>query len=454
MTRKLITLLVTALLISSQRLAAQEKTALDAYIEEGIAHNLVLQQKNVSLEKAMAGLQEAKMLFLPKIDLAAGFLSGKGGRSIDVPVGDMLNPVYSTLNFLTQMDLFPQIENVQQYFLPRNQADVHIRTSIPIYHSDIIHNRNIQEQQHFLKAIEVETYKRELVLQIKQAYFQYLMALENVSIYQEAQRLVQQNVRVNESLLENGKGLPARVLRAQTELEQVMAQFNTATLQAKNAQAYFNFLLNKPLDAGILTTYNAKEEIGNILATTTQLGTTQREELKMINTGKLIHETRYKMQKQLFTPKVSAFADLGAQAERFKFRDNSLYYLIGVQVDMPIFNRPQKYKLQQTRIDVRLTELQLDQTKQQLDLALEMAQNELRTAVTNYQQAIRQYESAASYFRLIDRGYQEGIHSLIEYIDARNQLTTTQTLVNIHTYKVLQSAAAVERQAATYPISN
>lgn len=433
---------------------SQEPTVLDIYIEEGLKENLALQQKNISLEKALSSLQEAKSLFLPKVDFSAGYLSGKGGRYIDIPVGDMLNPVYRSLNFLMQTDQFPQIENVKQNFFPNNQTDIRVRTSLPLYNSDIIHNRNIQEQQHFLKTIEIDTYKRELVLQIKQAYFQYLMALENAAIYKEAQQLVDRNVQVNESLLKNGKGLHASVLRAKTEQENVTAQYNTAIIQSENAKAYFNFLLNKPLDSEILNSYDSKSALNTILGQESNPTTDQREELKMILAGKDIYETKYKMQKQFFTPKISAFADLGSQNEKFKFQKTSLYYLIGVQVDMPLFNRPQKYKLQQTQIDVRLTENQYEQAKQQLNLGLNVAQNDMQSAITNYRQAIKQQENAASYFRLIERGFQEGIHSLIEYIDARNQLTVTQTLLNIHTYKVLQTAASVERQAATFPIQH
>lgn len=441
-------------LSSSLTVFAQEKSILDQYIEEGFSQNLILQQKNVSLEKAIAGLQEAKALFLPKADFSAGYLTGQGGRFIDIPVGDLLNPVYSTLNALLQLNVFPQIENAQQNFFPDNQGDIRVRTSMALYNSDIIHNKNIQTQQQTLKAIEIETYKRELAMQIKHAYYQYLMALENLSIYQEASKLVQQNVRVNESLLENGKGLPARVLRAQTELEQIKTQISNATLQVRNAQAYFNFLLNKPLDAPILKgTFDAETEVNGVLQFTAELDTKSREEFRMIATGKSIYEIRYKMLKQLYTPKVSAFADVGAQAERFKFNNKALYYLVGVQVDMPIFNRPQKYKIQQTQLDIQLTDLQYKQTQQQLELALEVAQNELRTSIENYRQSVKQLEMAATYFRLLDRGYQEGINTLIEYIDARNQLTNALTFVNINTYKVLQSAAAVERQSASYPIN-
>ena len=176
-------------------LQAQDKNALDDYIQEAFDNNLVLQQKNISLERALSSLDEAKSLFLPQIDLNVDYLTGYGGRFIDIPVGDMLNPVYTSLNFLMQTDQFPQLENIEQNFFPKNQLDIKVRTSMPIYNSDIIHNKTIQGIQYHLKSIEIETYKRELVAQIKNSYFQYLMALENIKIYENAQTLVQKNVK-------------------------------------------------------------------------------------------------------------------------------------------------------------------------------------------------------------------------------------------------------------------
>jgi hypothetical protein len=38
------------------------------------------------------------------------FMAG-GGRTVDFPVGDLLNPVYTTLNQLTGGNNFPQVTN-------------------------------------------------------------------------------------------------------------------------------------------------------------------------------------------------------------------------------------------------------------------------------------------------------------------------------------------------------
>src|SRR3989337_2258368 len=236
-TKGLISTLFFAL--ASGALLAQ--SALDNYVEEGLKNNLVLQQKNISLQQAQQSLQIARSYFLPSVSLLTDYTSGEGGRSISIPVGDLLNPVYTSLNQMTQSDAFPQVENVEQNFFPKNFYDARVRTSVPLINTDLYINRNIQSQQVMLKQYELDVYKRQLVLDIKTAYYNQLTAEEPVKIYESALSLVNKNIEINESLLRNGKSLPANVMRSKSEAQRVRADLNNARNQVINAKKYFNF---------------------------------------------------------------------------------------------------------------------------------------------------------------------------------------------------------------------
>src|SRR5688572_8604278 len=101
---------------------------LDTYVAEGLRSNVVLQQRNISLLQAENSLRIARSYFLPSVTLQGDYTSGKGGRSIDIPIGDLLNPVYSSLNQLTGSDAFPQVQNVSQNFFPHDFYDAKVRT--------------------------------------------------------------------------------------------------------------------------------------------------------------------------------------------------------------------------------------------------------------------------------------------------------------------------------------
>lgn len=426
--------------------------SLGDYVQEGLRTNLVLQQKNVSLQQAQQSLQIAKSYFLPSVSLLADYTSGEGGRSIAIPVGDLLNPVYSSLNDMTQSDAFPQIENVEQNFFPKNFYDTRVRTSVPLINTDLYINRAIQGKQVMLKQYEVEVYKRQLVRDIKTAYFNILSAQAAVKIYESALILVERNLEVNESLLRHGKSLPANVLRSKSELERVRAELSSARNQISNARQYFNFLLNRELDREI----NTASSLGNLpLADTISNGVDRREELQMVQTMGQINESTLKMNKLSRLPKVNAFLDLGTQASDWKYNDDSRYYLVGVQLSIPIFQGFRNdITIRQSKLEIEKTQTQLMNTRRQLELATSIATNQLQTTIRNYQAAQDQLRSAESYFKLIEKGYKEGVNSLIEFLDARNQLTSSQLQLNLRQLEVLTAEAQLERETASYSFEN
>lgn len=442
---------LSILLSVNYQTLAQE--VLDTYIQEGLQNNLVLQQRNVALEKAMYSLKIANSYFLPSLDFNSSYNHGEGGRSIALPVGDLLNPVYATLNELVQQNDFPQIENVNQQFFPQNFVDAHVRASMPLFNRDLYYNKSIQQHQVELQAHEVKLYQRELVKNIKTAYFNYLSAAEAVKIFESAQALVNKNVEVNQALLNNGKGLPASVLRAESELENVKAQLQDARNNEKNARKYFNFLLNREPSSTIIVADDLTAGLDKAALMLNASVLQQREELDMLRTAELINHTVVNMNQSFWLPKINAFADLGAQAENMNWNSNARYFLVGLSMDIPIYQgRRNHYQIKQSQLDLKNAQLNLNHTTQQLQMAADVALNNLNTAYQNNQAAQKRLKSAQSYFRLIERGYTEGTNSLIEFIDARNQLTSAQLQLSINTYQVLSAMAEYERESGAYPL--
>jgi outer membrane protein len=420
------------------------------YLQEGLSNNLVMKEKNITLEKSLLALKEAKSLFLPTSYFETQYTLAQGGRSINIPIGDLLNPVYNTLNQLTGSNKFPQVSNVSEQFLPNNFYDVRIKTSMPIINPDLRINQNIKQEQIKLQQNEIDIYKRELVKNIKTAYFNYAMTAKAITIYENALQVVQQNLKVNQSLLANGKGLPAYVSRAESEVTQVETQIQNARNQQLNAQAYFNFLLNKELTAVITLeepTINSAEQ--TLLSNTDNIS--NREELKSLSFSKNITNNVLKMNKSFRTPRLNTFLDLSAQGFDFKVTNKSFFYLGGLQLQIPIFSGKRNlYKIEQSQIELKLNAVNTETAKKQLELAAFVSKANAQNAYNTYTAAIKQEQAVQQYFKLIERGYKEGVNSFIEFLDARNQYTNTQLQVNINKYKFLTALADYERQTAAY----
>lgn len=449
--RTLLTTLVSFSIIffistSGNYLFAQN--TLEKYVEEGLENNLVLSQKNVSWEKAMIGLQSAKSLYLPTVAFQTTYSTADGGRNIPLPLGDLLNGVYATLNQLTQTQSFPQLENEEINFFPKNYYDAKIRTTVPIINSDIHYAVKVNEQQIVLKEFELEIYKRELIKNIKAAYYNYLSALKAVEIYESTLGLAEEGKRVNEKLYESGKGLPVYVMRSESEIAQANAELSQAKQQSENAKLYFNSLLNRGSDLPIDTSFYAKEELLHAQQLLhKEIETDRREELAGLKQVRSINESLLEKEERYFLPKLSGFLDLGSQAEGMKFNDQSRYYMVGLQLDIPIFSGLRnKYKIKEAKLELKNSQLQFDDAKRQLELSANVSKNKLKSSFETYYASQERLKAAAAYQRLIDRGFKAGVNSFIESIDARNQLTSAQLATQINLYNVLSAAAELERE--------
>jgi len=448
--------LILAIYLIQLPLVRGQETVLEKYLSEGLQQNLVLKQKNVSLDKALLALQTAKSMYQPTVAIQASYSTASGGRNIQLPLGDLMNPVYATLNQLTNSQQFPMLANESINFLPRNYYDAKVRTTVPIVNSDISYNKKISEQQVHLQEYEVQTYKRELIKAIKSAYFNFLSAHQAIKIYQSALDLAEESKRVNQKLLENGKGLPAYVIRANSEIAQVSAQITQAQQEEVNARLYFNSLLNRDGEAEIDTHYIADNALNRAALALQGIPTINgREELKSLQQMVNIQENVLKMNKKFAIPKISGFLDLGSQAEQMHFNNQSRYVMVGVQFDLPLYagNR-NRLKIQQSQLDLEDATLNKANTQNQLQVSSHIAKNKLVSAWEVYQSSLQQLEAAASYQRLIEKGYRAGTNTYIETIDARNQLTTAQLSVTVNKYQVLSAAAELERETAAYPLSN
>ncbi|MFN5937160.1 MAG: TolC family protein, partial [Sphingobacteriales bacterium] len=427
------------------------QSILEQYIQTAIKENLVLKQKNISLERSLLALKEAKSLYQPSTWLDGQYFLSQGGRQINIPVGDLVNPVYATLNQLTSSNRFPQIENVSEQLNPNNFYDLRIKTALPLINKELDYNKKVKEKQITLLQQEADVYTRELVKEVKSGYYSILMAKKAVVIYTSALSLVKENLRVNRSLLSNGKSLPAYVSRAESELFQVEAQLTNAVEQVKKAEAWFNALLNRPINAAI----DIEEiKLTSFIKPSDSLNSSAREELFQLNTVRSIQTELLKLNQAYRTPKLTAFVDLAAQDFNFTIRSQSFFYLGGIQFSMPIYSANRnKLKMRQTELDLKQTEVNALDIKNKLDVVVFQAKSQVNTSYERYLSSLKQEEAANQYFRLIERGYKEGINSFIEWLDARNQLTQAQLQKEIVLYTYLNALAELERQTASFPIN-
>lgn len=134
----------TAIIFLPFLLEGQE--VLNEYVRYGIENNLSLQQKQSGYQKSIEALKEARGLFYPNISFNARYTVSEGGRIIDFPIGDLLNPVYTTLNTLTSSNKFSVVDNQQIMFMRPFEHETKIRIIQPVFNTDIYYNSQIKKE--------------------------------------------------------------------------------------------------------------------------------------------------------------------------------------------------------------------------------------------------------------------------------------------------------------------
>lgn len=423
---------------------AQSTSPLERYVQRALDSNLTLQQQQSSIQQAQAALQEAKRLFYPSVDLRADYTLAGGGRTIDLPLGDLLNPVYSTLNQLTASNKFPTLQNESVLLNPHNFYDVRVRTSGPIYNPEIPLVSTIKKQQVALQETDLARYRRDLKQQVQVGYFRYQQAYEALAIYQQAIELLREQVRVNESLQRNGKINRSAVTRAQSELTQMGATLAEAESKRIQAKAYFNFLLNRSLQDSILLPNTHTTTNVNPLPT---FSPTQAEEKQLVQQGQKLIQSQIKLTQAQQKPRLNAFVDLGSQAFGVVNRQ-SWYYLAGVSLQWNLFSfKRQHYKQEQLRADLRKLQQRDLEVDQQLALRYLVATSAFQASASKLQADDSRVKAATQYYQDIWNTYKQGQALYIELLDAQQQLTTAQIQRSLSQAALQEKRADVERAA-------
>jgi outer membrane protein TolC len=428
-----------------------QNTVLDKYIQTAFSNNKGLKDQNFQLTRSMLALKEAKSLFGPNVSFLGSYTKSAGGRTIDFPIGDIMNPVYNSLNQLTSSHDFKPLENVAVQLNPDNFYDAKVRASLPLINAEIYYNQKIKREQLSQQQAALNVYKRELVRDIKTAYYQYYQASQSVAIYNNALSLIRENIRINESMVRNGVRNNTALYRAQTEKEKTDADMNKAINARKNSKAYFNFLLNRGLEEEIMLD-------SSLLAMPDHLpgmDINGREELAEYKSATNTYRLNEQLQRSYLVPKLSTFIDLGSQGMGANFNGDTRYYLFGVNLEWNLFaSRKYKYKIQQAANDVQTVSNNAAETTEALQLQSYQAVNDYQTAVLNFKTAQSQLSFAERYYRDQMKVYKEGQLLYIELLDAQHQLTEAQLQTSVAGAAVQTAYAAVERAQASYDINN
>jgi outer membrane protein TolC len=428
---------------------------IDAYVREGLKSNLALHAQSLELERSAAALDEARARYFPELGFDARYTRAEGGRTLELPLGDALNPAYQTLNDLLiaqgQAPQFPLVQNESFAFLREREQDTRITLRMPLIAPAI--PAAVRTQRELLGASEYAhlALGRRLKRDITVGYLTWLAAVRTQGIVDASVSLLNENLRVNESLHRNGKITQDQVLRARAELLAVTQQSREAQNGAAQSRSYLNFLLNRPLD----TALENAEVAADVSATTRALADLRsaalanRPELAELAHLTRASEAQTRAAKAELWPTLSFGADTGIQGEEYDFGSGSNFSTVSLLLNWTFFDGgARRAAVRQANAVARKTATQHEELTQQVQLEVQQSLDRLNTSADSLATAEARAEAARAGFRIASRKRDEGVISQVEFIDARSALTSSELNLNVTRFQVLARQAELDYATA------
>lgn len=439
-------------------LVTAQESILQEYIQQGLASNLTIKQKEFSLEKSILELREARGKFLPSIGLEARYSKAGGGRTIEFPVGDLMNPVYEAINLTriqaSQMPIpFPELENRIIPFLREEEHETKIRAIQPVFQPALYFNQKIKSELQDIQTLDLQVYKRELINDIKRSYYNYLKTVQVVILYKNTLSLLKENLRVSQRLFENGQATKEVIYRAQAELSKIEQELAEALRNNVLASAYFNHLLNRPLDQEIKLSEERSFRLleGMILEEVRDASLRNREELKQLKEYINVASSSKAIAITTYFPGVVLVADYGFQGKEYRFKKEDDFWMVSGILQWNFFNGFQDdCKRQLAEVEKQKLQSTLEETEQLIRLQAQEAYYNLDVARQGWLTSEDRLKAARESYNLVSKKFEEGLTPHIEFIDARNTLTSAEVFNIISKYDYFIRSAELERVAALW----
>jgi len=471
------------------------ETVVDRLVQDALENNLTLKQERISLEQRRAALAQTKGQYLPSLDLSARYTRSRGGRTIDFPVGDAVNPAYRALDEMNPTRQFPRLQNREISLLREKEQRTELQLRQPLYRPEI--RRGTQARKHEVQSQEasVEAQRRQLVRDVKTAYYRYRKAQARVEILGATQALVRENRRTNQRLLEAAKVTKNAVHRAEAEVLSVRQKRIQARASVRQARRRLNLLRDRPSDADVPTPQTNTEtlieqrvrtleqRLGQPLfdaealadasgssesvrtavdaeAADGSLGSARtlvddRPALKRLDAAAEAADAQRRAAQTAFLPTVSLAVDAGIQGTTYGFSGDKPFASASVVLEWNLFDGlTDRRRVQRRRLEAKRLRTRREHVERQLTQEVRKTLEDVRVAHRSLQTAQARAKAAQESFRLTRRRHDAGRANQATLIDARTALTEAKMNLNVTRYDLLINLAELEHAAGLAPLGS
>jgi outer membrane protein len=418
-------------------------------LDDALAANLELRAGSAGVQQRMAALDQARARYLPVLDFDARYSVADGGRTIEFPAGDLLNPVYETLDQLLvqsgQPPQFPRVANQEIRLLRPQEQNTRFVVAQPIYEPRLAPAVEATRQDLNRAESDLAGLRTRVVRDTKQAYYEWLAAQEQARVFDATLELAKSNLAANESLYRNGRITRDLVYRAEADLLEIEQQQLAAQARVRVAQSYVNLLRNAPLSSPVpgatIDEPTVERFRMRLLRRLTgrrldvpiaqQIATERRAELQSLDAAIAGSLAQQDLARAAFKPALALGAEAGIQGENYGVGPDERYVLASIVLRWNAFRGgADQAALSEARALTEQLRATRDLAAQQVRLEVERALEALEVADASLGTAAKRAQAAAAGFRIASRKRDLGQINQTEFIDARRTQTDAQLNLN------------------------
>lgn len=449
--------LAAALLLAVSGIACADPLAdpvLDGYLAEALSANPALQARDAATAASAAAADAARAQRLPSMELRARYTRAEGGRTIDFPAGDLLNGVYSTLNQFLQergeAPIFPQIDNQSIALLREREQDTRLALTAPLYAPALWAQADALSAQHGAVSAAREAFARALVREVKRAYYGAVQADASERILAAAAGLLDEDVRVSQSLVDSGKATRDRVLRAQAERLAIIQRQDEAALAAAQARRLLNALRDVPADTAVTLADPRTLQLPQ-----GRTASSPRPELRQLDLAISAADAARRAASAGQQPTIALAADYGVQGVDYNIGREDDFSSVSLVMNWTLWDfGARASKRRQAEAETEQLRAERRDLEHKLALAQWSATESLQLALRSISVAEARVAAAEEVFRIAERKRAAASLSQVEFIDAQRSQTEARLNLAIALCEALDRAAELELTNASYPLGD
>lgn len=273
-----------------------------------------------------------------------------------------------------------------------------------------------------------------IVANVAKVYYQLVVSRTQVELIDSNLALLEKNLRDTRILYENGFREKLDVDKTEVQLANLRTERNKVMNQVSNGYYGLKLLMGMPVaDELILTDRLAESFVMDGALQAEAYKYEERKDYQYAQIGKRLNEynlRRYKLS-QIPTFSMSAVYAKNAQRSTWNFLGRGDWFTISninLNLAVPIFNGfVTKSRIQQSRIDLRKTENQIDALKNSIDREVASAKNNFTSALERLNVQRRNQSLAEQVYQNTKKKYEIGTGSQIEINVAQTDLKAAQT---------------------------